>query len=151
MIPFFKTYEQYCANYATSNAKVVEMRKRKEIAKFLDQGEETVQRKIEALLITPVQRLPRYVMLLRDLRKHTEKNHPDYDKLGQIAQSIERVADSVNQGMRSFEKRRTLIDLQERGRFPGLDAYVVPHREFIEWSRRYLLCFVFCFLFCFVL
>lgn len=33
---------------------------------------------IESYLIKPVQRLPKYVLLYKDLLKHTDKNHPDY-------------------------------------------------------------------------
>lgn len=36
---------------------------------------------IEAFLIKPVQRLPKYVLLLKDLIKHTWADHPDYDNL----------------------------------------------------------------------
>ncbi len=32
----------------------------------------------ESLLITPVQRIPRYNLLLQDLIKNTSKDHPDY-------------------------------------------------------------------------
>ena len=36
---------------------------------------------LENLLIMPVQRLPRYNLLLRDLLKQTKDDHPDYEGL----------------------------------------------------------------------
>jgi len=36
---------------------------------------------LESLLITPVQRIPRYEMLLKDLLKHTWPSHPDHQDL----------------------------------------------------------------------
>jgi hypothetical protein len=32
----------------------------------------------------PVQRIPRYQLLLRDLLKHTEKDHNDYESLQKV-------------------------------------------------------------------
>jgi hypothetical protein len=39
---------------------------------------------IFAYLIMPVQRIPRYQLLLRDLLKHTEKDHNDYESLQKV-------------------------------------------------------------------
>ncbi len=36
---------------------------------------------INDFLIKPVQRLPKYVILLKDLLKHTPKDHPDYNNI----------------------------------------------------------------------
>jgi len=33
---------------------------------------------VENLIITPIQRIPRYTLLLQDLLKKTSKDHPDY-------------------------------------------------------------------------
>lgn len=32
---------------------------------------------LEDFLVKPVQRLPKYVLLLKDLLKHTDQDHPD--------------------------------------------------------------------------
>ena len=36
---------------------------------------------LPAFLICPVQRLPRYLLILRDLQKCTPEDHPDYPNL----------------------------------------------------------------------
>jgi hypothetical protein len=36
---------------------------------------------IDGFLIKPVQRLPKYVILLKDLVKHTPTNHPDIENI----------------------------------------------------------------------
>lgn len=33
---------------------------------------------LEDFLVKPVQRLPKYVLLLKDLLKHTDLDHPDF-------------------------------------------------------------------------
>ena len=34
-----------------------------------------------SLLIKPIQRLPKYVLLFKDLLKHTPEDHPDYKNI----------------------------------------------------------------------
>jgi hypothetical protein len=34
-----------------------------------------------SFLVKPVQRLPKYVLLYKDLLKHTDKDHPDYENI----------------------------------------------------------------------
>ena len=46
---------------------------------------------LESLLVKPIQRLPKYVLLLKDLLKHTEKDHIDYDNIVQSLKLIEQV------------------------------------------------------------
>ncbi len=41
-------------------------------------------RNLESYLILPVQRLPRYVLLLREMHKHTPRTHSDYDLLAKV-------------------------------------------------------------------
>jgi hypothetical protein len=36
---------------------------------------------LQSILIKPIQRLPKYVLLLKDLLKHTEKSHIDYGNI----------------------------------------------------------------------
>ena len=44
---------------------------------------------IYALLITPIQRVPRYVLLLKELIKHTPATHPDHADLKKALSVIE--------------------------------------------------------------
>lgn len=46
-------------------------------------------------LILPVQRLPRYVLLLRDLLKFTPEEHTDFENLSKAVDKMSSVADYV--------------------------------------------------------
>lgn len=59
----------------------------------------------------PVQRIPRYEMLLKDLHKHTGLDHPDYAKLGSAYQQLKEVALYVNEQKRDFENLMRVIEL----------------------------------------
>jgi len=48
-------------------------------------------------LVLPIQRPPRYVLLLKDLVKFTPVDHPDFEYLVKSLTTLEEVAFSINQ------------------------------------------------------
>jgi len=52
------------------------------------------------LLIQPVQRIPRYVLLLSDLLKRTHPNHPDIPFLNQAITEVTKIAQDINESNR---------------------------------------------------
>lgn len=36
---------------------------------------------LSSMLVKPIQRLPKYILLLKDLLKHTERSHIDFDNI----------------------------------------------------------------------
>jgi len=51
---------------------------------------------LSSLLITPIQRIPRYELLLKDLIKHTMRSQDDYPDLEKSYESIREVAEYLN-------------------------------------------------------
>lgn len=49
------------------------------------------------LLILPIQRLPRYTLLLKELLKYTQEDHRDYPALSEAFDKMKDVATSVNE------------------------------------------------------
>jgi len=43
--------------------------------------EKKARRSLQSYLIAPVQRLPRYMLLLAELKKHTSEDHKHYDSI----------------------------------------------------------------------
>ena len=60
---------------------------------------------INSYLVLPIQRIPRYVMLLEQMYKYTPETHPDHDDLGQVVVDIRDVADYVNDKKRAAESQ----------------------------------------------
>lgn len=58
---------------------------------------EMVSLTIGSLLITPIQRIPRYMLLIQDLIKHTLPNSPAYKDLEKADTIIAEVAYEVNE------------------------------------------------------
>ena len=53
-----------------------------------------------ALLLTPIQRVPRYRLLLADLVKCTPSDHPDHDDVVQAYDTTTEVATFINQSLK---------------------------------------------------
>ena len=79
----------------------------------------------------PVQRIPRYKLLLEDLLKKTVETHPDYLNLKKAYQVIENVATFVNETIRQHEMFINMLDIQKS--LTGFDeVLLVPGRTFIK-------------------
>ena len=84
--PYLKMYIVYVSNFELSTLKMRELKKRDKSnfgelvhEVFVNLGDPTND--LASMLVTPVQRIPRYVMMLKDLLKHTSTQHPDYNNL----------------------------------------------------------------------
>eukprot|EP00003_Mantamonas_plastica_P006507 TRINITY_DN15316_c0_g1_i1.p1 TRINITY_DN15316_c0_g1~~TRINITY_DN15316_c0_g1_i1.p1 ORF type:complete len:361 (-),score=118.43 TRINITY_DN15316_c0_g1_i1:28-1110(-) len=85
---------------------------------------------LRSYLIMPVQRVPRYVMLLADFIKKTPESHPDYEGLQLALGKMKEVANEINEAIRSRENRDKILSIQER--CTGGVQLVEPHRVFVK-------------------
>lgn len=58
-----------------------------------------------------VQRIPRYTLLLDDLVKHTEPNHPDYGELLSASEKMKNVANDINQAIKRGENAQKILNI----------------------------------------
>ena len=72
-----------------------------------------MQRKLNALLITPVQRVPRYKLLLDDVIKATPRFHPDRANLEEARTQIDAVAWYINDQIKEHENNQLMISIQK--------------------------------------
>jgi hypothetical protein len=74
---FFKIYLEYC-NQFEKGQNIAKQIKRDPIVQAI---EKKLPLDIVSYLIKPVQRPPKYLLLLRDYQKHMPESHPDYKTL----------------------------------------------------------------------
>jgi len=78
------------------------------------------------MLIEPVQRLPRYPLLIKALLKYTPEDHQDYNLLLKADKELSDIAKIVDSAIESVEKMDKMIEFQNI--FPTL-VIVEPHRS----------------------
>ncbi|XP_065352362.1 rho guanine nucleotide exchange factor 17-like isoform X3 [Cloeon dipterum] len=89
----------------------------------------------DALLIMPVQRIPRYELLIQALLKHTSSSHPDYSYLVSAQRAIHALAVTINcKGRASCtEDNESKLSVKEVESFlDGCDIFPAPDRTFIR-------------------
>ena len=61
------------------------------------------------LLIQPIQRVPRYNLLLRDLLAKTSENHPDYGHLTAALKILEGVMEYLDKNITEIENIEKML------------------------------------------
>ena len=133
---FFKMYVPYTSNFAAGQ-KVLER---------LKDGDEDFSRvcevavagrgapPLESLRIEPVQRIPRYVLLLKELEKATKETHPDAALVRGALQALKVVADHINQRMADKEMQAKVLEIQSSlwSATETVPNLVEPGRRFVK-------------------
>uniref|UniRef100_V5GIZ1 Uncharacterized protein n=2 Tax=Kalmanozyma brasiliensis (strain GHG001) TaxID=1365824 RepID=V5GIZ1_KALBG len=151
LAPFLKMYSTFVKNFSSALQRIESEQKTNEaFAKFLkdtDQqraAKETVTSAtgsvrhsfgyglgFQAHLLTIVQRIPRYKLLVDDLVKSTPDTHPDHMDLRRASHMIEQVASYINENVRQHEMVLTMLGLQKS--LQGLtEPLVVPGRALLK-------------------
>ncbi|KAK2912595.1 rho guanine nucleotide exchange factor 17-like [Channa argus] len=104
--------------------------------KFLEQNmrENKEKQALGDLMIKPVQRIPRYELLVKDLLKHTSEDHPDHPLLLDAQRDIKRLAERINKGRRSAEEaeREARVIQEIEAHIEGVENILNPQRKFLR-------------------
>lgn len=143
--PFLKLYSTYANNFQNANSVLQDwLRSNSEFSKFVSLQEarpECCGLRLSSQLITPVQRIPRYKLLLKDLLKHTRRTHPDYSKLSKAADQIESVASHINEFIRQHENFNKMLVIQNSLTGPTVPGILAPARRFFHEGRLMKICY----------
>ncbi|KAL6065425.1 Pleckstriny domain-containing family F member 2 [Balamuthia mandrillaris] len=142
LIPWLKLYRLYCENYHNASQRLVElMEKNATLSEFLTKTVETERvLDLPSLLIMPIQRIPRYKMLLEQTIKYTSETHPDYEPLNHALSKVNEVADVINDSVRTRQNFEQLQELEKRltGKLPK--NFARPYRALIHQGVLTKLC-----------
>jgi hypothetical protein len=132
LIPFLKMYSQYTERYENVLRLLEELSKNEAIANYLMELHTHPLCKgldLRSYLIMPIQRIPRYRLLLQDLVNNTPETHVDYVDLKNCLEKITQVADEINKASIFYKQRQKMLQLQKK-----LDKLQIiePGRTFIK-------------------
>lgn len=102
----FSPYRQYLMNYTISivalRGMVTKYQRFGKLVDFFEQAQQLSSHlNLESFLIMPVQRIPRYLLLMRDMLKYTHKRHTDYPLLTKAVGFLGIVLQEHNKGIDS--------------------------------------------------
>uniref|UniRef100_A0A8D2J8W2 Rho guanine nucleotide exchange factor 17 n=1 Tax=Varanus komodoensis TaxID=61221 RepID=A0A8D2J8W2_VARKO len=130
-------YSAYIDNFLNAKDAVrIAKEARPAFMKFLEQSmrENKEKQALSDLMIKPVQRIPRYELLVKDLLKHTPEDHPDHPFLLEAQRYIKQVAERINKGMKSAEEveRNARIVQEIESHIEGMEDLQAPLRRFLR-------------------
>ncbi|KAJ3145277.1 hypothetical protein HDU86_001113 [Geranomyces michiganensis] len=87
---------------------------------------------LQAFLLLPVQRLPRYKLLLESLLGCTGPEHEDFDPLCRAVEQVRARVAECNENKRAAEDRETALAVTARIIIPQDDSYEVPGADSVR-------------------
>lgn len=134
---FLKMYISYVLNFEKSlDRRSYLQSNNKKFAEFLSLAEKDDRcngLNIESLMIEPIQRIPRYRLLLEQLLKYTPSEHPEFLFIAEALQKISEVVTHNNEAIRDRENNKKLqeimMSIDTRSR---VNLFDVPFRKFIK-------------------
>ncbi|KAJ6226626.1 faciogenital dysplasia protein [Anaeramoeba flamelloides] len=140
MSDFLKIYTIYLNNFNNSIHLYHELTKKKTFSEAMIKirEENKLSLTLPSYLIMPVQRIPRYVLLLKDLVKNTQSYHLDYPNLVNALDKIKEIADYVNDTKREAENMKSTLEVENK--ISGLKNYSSADRKYLtEGKLKYFI------------
>jgi hypothetical protein len=156
---FLKMYSEYLRNYDNALVILQGLKTNKKFQAFLQEKRKDAECKLPltSYLIMPIQRVPRYELLLRELVKKTPSDSSEYDPLHQAYLKVQKVAQHINEIKRQVENASKLFEIQNKIQGKLQAPILAPERNLVKegvfdviresllrgvYTRRYVL-FVF--------
>ncbi|KAK9293746.1 hypothetical protein QLX08_011401 [Tetragonisca angustula] len=103
-------YVKYCGNHEAALVLLKKYENNEEIMKVFNKGIETLRYQVacfdmSSVLIKPVQRILKYPLILYELVKCTDDNHPDKDSVEKAWKTMTAVASHINE----YKRRKDLV------------------------------------------
>ncbi|KAF9921680.1 hypothetical protein FBU30_008237 [Linnemannia zychae] len=141
--PFLKMYSSYVKTYSSALTLINDFMNRNdrftEFLKSTARKSECKNLDFQAYLMLPVQRIPRYKMLLESLLRHTPEDHPDHRKLQTAFESMEQTANFVNETIRQHEMFGEMVGLQSK--ITGMnEPLIIPGRVMLKRGNVWKVC-----------
>jgi len=114
---YLKTYKMYCNDYEESRKILGHLKTNSQFEQFfakLHESPDIGKSTIKDYLIMPVQRIPRYRLLLMEILKYTWESHPDYENLKAALKNISETAMNIEEAQEKVENMNQIIAVQNR-------------------------------------
>jgi len=113
--PMLSAYRGYLENYDAASALVATLKESSpRFAALCQINSHLHGLPIESLLIMPVQRLPRYTLLLKEFLRHTASSDPAYEAIAQAEEAVTRVTTAINSQLLEKERQNRVWEVQTR-------------------------------------
>ncbi|XP_015186994.1 PREDICTED: FYVE, RhoGEF and PH domain-containing protein 4-like isoform X2 [Polistes dominula] len=115
--PFLKMYTEYVKNFDYAMNLINTLQNK--VARFaaiindIQKLDECAKLSLPHHMLSPIQRLPRYELLLKDYLKNLTEENPDYEDTKKALELVSTAANHTNEAMKKIDKFKKLLEIQE--------------------------------------
>ena len=109
---FLESYKKFSKQQAISTSLLDDLRNTASFDRFLHEKQSVVQIDLSGLLIMPIQRIPRYSLLFKDLLKSTPDAHPDVPYIKQAIEAVNKISEAMDSVAVSTRHMKELIAIE---------------------------------------
>ena len=135
--PFLKMYSKYIENFDNAmNTIDKHKKKNKKFAAIMEEiqaNPELNRLSLQHHMLSPVQRIPRYKLLLEDYIKRLPEDSSDIENAKKGLDLVEKAASHSNDTMKRIERLKKIMEVQEL--LGGTVDLSCPSREFIKEGK----------------
>ncbi|KAI8611666.1 Dbl homology domain-containing protein [Chytriomyces sp. MP71] len=131
LAPYLKLYSTYCTNFSAALETVsLLLSSNSAFQRVLKESPECSSHRFDSFLIMPIQRIPRYTLLLEKLLEYTPPSHLDYINLEKARTLTAQVASFINERIHQHERFQQLLAVQRS--ISGFnEVLLVPGRSLV--------------------
>jgi len=132
LAPVMKLYAEYVNNFDAATNRLKELLATPFGSSFFNFCKQKSGSMLDvmSLLIMPVQRVPRYELLLRELMKYTDESHVDYQNLAKASDAIKQINTYINTKKKDTDSRVRLPAIQKD--IKNCPDLLVAHRYYVR-------------------
>ncbi|XP_043489825.1 FYVE, RhoGEF and PH domain-containing protein 4-like [Polistes fuscatus] len=115
--PFLKMYTEYVKNFDYAMNLINTLQNK--VARFaaiindIQKLDECAKLSLSHHMLSPIQRLPRYELLLKDYLKNLTEENSDYEDTKKALELVSTAANHTNEAMKKIDKFKKLLEIQE--------------------------------------
>ncbi|KAI8614258.1 Dbl homology domain-containing protein, partial [Chytriomyces sp. MP71] len=121
--PALDGYETYCGNQGVASRMLQKRRQEnlslQEFLKNCQRNPRCRSLDLSSFLLIPMQRITRYIILLKQILHYTPATHPEHDSVSRAVDLADRVAERVNTAVMAVESRDKLEAINSQVDFNG--------------------------------
>ncbi|KAK6745545.1 hypothetical protein RB195_011955 [Necator americanus] len=136
-----ETYISFVDNFKYAKGAITQARGKPSFEKYYNRccRDHRSKLDLDSLLISPIQRVPRYELLVKQLIKHTPTEHPDHEVLLRAQRHIHNLAVAINQHKEANEQMEQRLREIE-AIVDGLDDLVSTGRNLVRYDMVQMRC-----------
>ncbi|GMS90580.1 hypothetical protein PENTCL1PPCAC_12755, partial [Pristionchus entomophagus] len=130
-----ETYIGFVDNFQHAKSAITQARTKPSFEKYYNRCCRDHRNKLDldSMLISPIQRVPRYELIIKQLLKHTPVYHADHERLLRAQKHVHHLATSINRHRQANEQAEQRL-MEIEAIVDGLDDLVSAGRSFVRYD-----------------